>query len=153
MRYTLLLHHAEATPEAVGAESWKAAEAAFASYLRSLDEAGVLVAAEVLQPVALEEAVRRWPEAGVPTKPEGWLLTVARNRQRDVFRSAAHRTTFPLDDGSGVVAGTVMGELNPGAIPDKRLELLFVCAHPAIAPTLIRTPPHSTNGRQLHIPP
>lgn len=50
MHYSLLLHHAEATPEDVGEEAWKAAEVAFKSYLRALHEAGVLVAAEVLHP-------------------------------------------------------------------------------------------------------
>ena len=52
MRYTLLLHHIEATPEEIGEEDWKAAEAAFEAYLKALDDAGVLAAAEVLQPVA-----------------------------------------------------------------------------------------------------
>lgn len=40
---------------------------------------------------AFEEALRRWPAAGVPANPEAWLLTVARNRQRDVWRAPAHR--------------------------------------------------------------
>lgn len=53
MRYTLLLHHPEATPDQVGAEEWKATEAAFQKYLRDLDEAGVLVAAEILHPSSL----------------------------------------------------------------------------------------------------
>ncbi|MFW6078709.1 MAG: YciI family protein [Gemmatimonadota bacterium] len=52
MRYTLLLHHPEATPEQVGEEAWKEAEAAFEAYIRALDDAGVLAAAEILQPVA-----------------------------------------------------------------------------------------------------
>ncbi|HEX7038263.1 MAG TPA: YciI family protein [Pseudomonadales bacterium] len=52
MRYTLLLHHIEATPDEIGEAEWAAAEAAFAAYIRDLDESRVLVAAEVLQPVA-----------------------------------------------------------------------------------------------------
>jgi len=52
MHYALLLHHMEATPEDVGEEAWNEAEAAFNAYLQALDEAGVLVAAEVLKPVA-----------------------------------------------------------------------------------------------------
>jgi hypothetical protein len=52
MHYNLLLHHMEATPEDVGEEAWKDAEAAFTAYLEALDDAGVLVSAEVLQPAA-----------------------------------------------------------------------------------------------------
>jgi RNA polymerase sigma-70 factor, ECF subfamily len=37
---------------------------------------------------AFAQALATWPETGVPANPEAWLLTVARNRQRDVFRSA-----------------------------------------------------------------
>jgi hypothetical protein len=50
MRYNLLLHHIEASPEEIGAEEWAGAEAAFQAYLRALDDAGVLIAAEILQP-------------------------------------------------------------------------------------------------------
>lgn len=52
MRYTLLLHHIEATPDDVGEEEWTAAQTAFAAYVKALDEAGVLAAAEILQPTA-----------------------------------------------------------------------------------------------------
>ena len=79
---------------------------------------------------AFERALSTWPTNGVPDNPEGWLLTVSRNRIRDVLRSAAVRTAAPLDD----QFATVLGESNPEAIPDKRLELLFACAHPAISP-------------------
>lgn len=89
---------------------------------------------------AFERALRTWPEAGVPRSPEGWLLTVARNRQRDVLGSAARRLSDALPEDS--VLGTAeprLDELDPDAIPDKRLELLFACAHPAIE-TRVRTP-------------
>lgn len=49
MRYTLLLHYVEATPEEIGQEAWKEGEAAFHAYAEALDQAGVLVSAEVLQ--------------------------------------------------------------------------------------------------------
>ena len=87
---------------------------------------------------AFEEALRRWPSGGVPDNPEGWLLTVARNRLRDVWKSSAMRASAPLDD--AVHAATdPLAEHDPLAIGDKRLELLFVCAHPAIDPA-VRTP-------------
>jgi len=89
---------------------------------------------------AFERALRTWPEAGVPDSPEGWLLTVARHRQSDVLGSAARRTSdaLPDDDALGTIA-TEVADRDPDEIPDKRLELLFACAHPAIDPA-VRTP-------------
>ena len=97
---------------------------------------------------AFERALRTWPEAGVPENPEAWLLTVARNRQRDELGTAARRTSVPLDPGPhGTATGSVSAtrasvdpaSIDLDAVPDKRLELLFVCAHPAIDPA-VRTP-------------
>lgn len=91
---------------------------------------------------ALERALRVWPGSGIPANPEAWLLTVARNRLRDVLGSAARRTSAPLGAGADArVLGTdVEGLLDRGErIPDHRLELLYACAHPAIDAG-IRTP-------------
>ncbi len=84
---------------------------------------------------AFERALRTWPVTGIPRNPEGWLLTVARNRIRDLLGSAAVRRYAPLDED---LAG-VFEEPDPERIPDRRLELLFACAHPAIDPP-VRTP-------------
>ncbi|ANJ29021.1 RNA polymerase subunit sigma-70 [Agromyces aureus] len=111
---------------------------------------GDLALAEDALAGAFEQALLRWPDAGVPDNPEGWLLTVARNRQRDAWKSGERRFTTPLvartaDDGDGFAdapaAASVdpLAEFDPFAIPDKRLELLFVCAHPAID-AAVRTP-------------
>jgi RNA polymerase sigma-70 factor (ECF subfamily) len=94
---------------------------------------------------AFERALRTWPDAGIPANPEGWLVTVARNRLRDALGSASHRRGVPLDEGiaaaradeHAVDALTALEQSE--AIPDKRLELLFACAHPAIDPA-VRTP-------------
>ncbi|TDE99037.1 RNA polymerase subunit sigma-70 [Occultella glacieicola] len=95
---------------------------------------GDLMLAEDALSDALERALRSWPERGVPANPEGWLLTVARNRQRDVWRSAAHRTARPLSEVVVEAARTTspLDAVDPDAIGERRLELLFVCAHPAI---------------------
>jgi RNA polymerase sigma-70 factor (ECF subfamily) len=124
---------------------------------------GDLALAEDALADAFEAALVRWPRDGVPGNPEGWLVTVARNRQRDVWKSAAHRTSVAFDDGGSVDAsaggrgtraagastsptGSVralardpFADLDPLAIPDRRLELLAVCAHPAIDPA-VRAP-------------
>jgi hypothetical protein len=49
MRYTLLLHYPEPTAQELGAEALEAGMRAFQAYSEALDEAGLLVSAEVLQ--------------------------------------------------------------------------------------------------------
>src|SRR3954470_13382478 len=95
-----------------------------------------LAAAEDALADAFERALARWPDDGIPANPEGWLLTVARNRLRDLWKSSGHRMTEPLDETDYI--STSLDDDVP-AIPDRRLELMLVCAHPAIAPN-IRTP-------------
>jgi predicted RNA polymerase sigma factor len=100
---------------------------------------GDIEAAEDCLADAFERALRTWPETGVPDNPAAWLLTVARNRRYDLRRTAAERLTGPLDDAVRGAALAVVEELDPDAIPDRRLALLFVCAHPAVDPA-VRTP-------------
>jgi predicted RNA polymerase sigma factor len=95
-----------------------------------------IAAAEDALADALERALARWPDDGIPANPEGWILTVARNRLRDMWKSSAHRMTAPLDEFASVPT-SLEGDMPP--IPDRRLELMLVCAHPAISPN-IRTP-------------
>ena len=75
-----------------------------------------------------EEALRRWPVDGVPENPAAWIMTVARNRQRDVLGSAARRDTALDVEPRGVeievaaldrADGTVIGERSapPGPAP------------------------------------
>ncbi|WP_234706103.1 RNA polymerase sigma factor [Mycolicibacterium setense] len=94
-----------------------------------------ITAAEDALADAIERALRRWPSDGVPDNAEAWLLTVARNRLRDMWKSPAYRLTGPwVEDRDLAEDGT-----GPAAIPDRRLELMLVCAHPAVAAD-IRTP-------------
>lgn len=57
MQYSLLLHSEEATAADMPAEDWAAAEAAFDAYGKSLDAAGILVSADILQPAAVSTTV------------------------------------------------------------------------------------------------
>ena len=69
MRYTLLLHYQEMTPDDLGEEAWEQGKAAFHSYAEALDEAGVLVSAEVLQPSQQTTTLRI--ENGSPQVQDG----------------------------------------------------------------------------------
>ncbi len=92
---------------------------------------GDLALAEDAVASAFEQALVTWPATGVPANPDGWLLTVARNRQRDVWKSAAYRSWAPAEDLPERLVDP-FEDLDPDALPDRRLELLFVCAHPAV---------------------
>ena len=58
MRYTLLMQYAEASDEEIGAEAIEEAQRAFASYTATLQAAGVLIGAEVLQPSEVTTTLR-----------------------------------------------------------------------------------------------
>ena len=79
---------------------------------------------------AFERALRTWPSRGVPASPDAWLLTVARNRLRDEWKSARVQRAVPLDAAPDTLAH--IDDVDVDAIPDRRLELMLVCAHPAI---------------------
>jgi RNA polymerase sigma-70 factor (ECF subfamily) len=95
-----------------------------------------LAAAEDALGDAFERALRTWPSQGVPGSPDAWLLTVARNRLRDQWKSAQAQRSVPLDAGDTLAH---IDDIDVDAIPDRRLELMLVCAHPAIG-LAIRTP-------------
>ena len=48
------------------------------------------IAEEAVQD-AFIAAVERWPSAGVPPSPAGWIITTARNRAIDRFRRESTR--------------------------------------------------------------
>ena len=79
---------------------------------------------------AFERALRTWPSQGVPGNPDAWLLTVARNRLRDEWKSARVQRAVALDAVPDTLAH--IDGVDVDAIPDRRLELMLVCAHPAI---------------------
>ncbi|WP_067859095.1 RNA polymerase sigma factor [Nocardia shimofusensis] len=119
----------------------RAAEAARTSYGRLLAllaaRCGDVTTAEDALADAFERAVRTWPVDGVPANPDAWLLTVARNRVRDVTAGAPARRTVTLDPQRHDPG--LLDRIDPDALEDRRLELMFVCAHPAIDP-MTRTP-------------
>ncbi|MEU7821784.1 RNA polymerase sigma factor [Catellatospora sp. NPDC049133] len=81
---------------------------------------------------AFAEAVRRWPDGGMPPSPAGWIITTARNRAVDRLRREATR-----DDRQAQAALLAVPDppAEEGPVPDDRLRLIFTCCHPALAVT------------------
>lgn len=84
---------------------------------------------------AVESALAQWPHDGIPENPTAWLLTVARRRYIDEARRA---TTMQRRHADVVnyVSEWIAPSSRDAEIADKRLSLMFACAHPAIAPTV-----------------
>lgn len=84
-------------------------------------------------------ALKTWTEIGVPKNPEAWLLVTARHRWIDTARRTQVQdkilNTFKLNE----LASQPEASFDGVNIPDERLKLLFICAHPAIDPA-IHTP-------------
>lgn len=91
---------------------------------------GDLDLAEDMAAEALVRALEVWPEQGVPANPGGWLTTTATRRaldrlRREQQRQRKYEAAYRIADDSPPE--------EVGAVPDDRLRLLFVCAHPALA--------------------
>ncbi len=106
-------------------EAFGRAVAVLARALRDLD-----LAEEAVQE-AFAVALVRWPADGLPDDPTAWILRVARNRAIDVLRRrrmGAEREVLAV-----ALEQPPPAEDEPSPVPDERLELLFACAHPALA--------------------
>jgi RNA polymerase sigma-70 factor, ECF subfamily len=92
-----------------------------------------IAAAEDALAEAFASALERWPRDGVPEAPEGWLMTAARRQ----LLMAARRQRL-ADDPTLTVLWPSEHDAAPqaAALPDSRLRLMFVCAHPAIEPSV-----------------
>src|SRR5256884_3365002 len=83
---------------------------------------------------AFAVALRKWPGAGLPPNPGGWITTTARNvatdrqrresRGRELLREVAVLLPRNGDPGTSEEVGPVQ---------DDRLRLIFTCCHPALS--------------------
>jgi predicted RNA polymerase sigma factor len=128
-------------PESPGQAVCAAGVAARDSYGRLLAllaaSTSDLASAEDALADAFERALRTWPSQGAPGNPDAWLLTVARNRLRDHWKSA--HVQRALSGQAWQDEPAYFDDVDIDAIPDRRLELMLVCAHPAIERAM-RTP-------------
>ena len=87
------------------------------------------IAEEAVQD-AFTAAVQRWPSAGLPPSPAGWIITTARNRAIDRLRREASRADRHAQ-AALLHAGDAPAEED--VVPDERLRLIFTCCHPSLA--------------------
>ncbi|OAJ58223.1 RNA polymerase subunit sigma-70 [Paraburkholderia ginsengiterrae] len=95
-----------------------------------------VAAAEDALADAFAAALADWPARGCPANPEAWLMTVARRRAID---GARHRRIGDDVSNQLAILADEIDEHEAGALPDRRLALLFACTHPALE-AAIRTP-------------
>jgi RNA polymerase sigma-70 factor (ECF subfamily) len=88
-----------------------------------------VAAAEDALSEAFTAAIADWPRNGCPQNPEAWLMTVARRKFLDANRSTQRETA---SDEIEAIALTIPFDEDATEIPDRRLGLMFACAHPAI---------------------
>jgi RNA polymerase sigma-70 factor (ECF subfamily) len=87
------------------------------------------VAEEAVQE-AFVEAVRRWPERGIPPSPAGWIITTAKNRAIDRLRRESRRDD-KQSEAMLLVDQDVPDEIE--IVDDDQLRLIFTCCHPSLA--------------------
>ena len=114
-----------------------------------------LAAAEDALSDAFAAALKHWPLDGVPASPEGWLMTAARrvllqqHRHHQLANSPEVQATLGLLNAASdalpaaIATPEATAEAAP-SIPDRRLQLLLVCAHPSLpasdhAPLMLQT--------------
>jgi RNA polymerase sigma-70 factor (ECF subfamily) len=105
-------------------DQWGRVLAALIGFLGDFD-----LAEEATQE-AFAIAAERWPRDGVPVNPGAWLVTTGRNRainriRRDRVLAAKTRLLQ--------VPEPTEERVDPTTFPDERLELIFMCCHPALA--------------------
>lgn len=98
---------------------------------------GDIASAEDALSDAFAAALATWPDRGVPQAPEAWLLSAAKRNLIDRARRKATATKSEPDLISSI-EDLAMDGADPD-MPDPRLGLLFLCAHPAID-FRVRTP-------------
>jgi len=92
-------------------------------------------AAEEIAQDAFEQALDHWPSGGVPDRPGAWLIVTARRRAVDYLRRRrreAARVDALAREPTAATTDEVVEVMDPEAIPDDRLRLIFTCCHPGL---------------------
>ena len=115
--------------EATFRESYAVVLSGLATRFRDIE-----LAEDALQD-ALVEALRSWPEKGIPDNPPGWISAVAQRRGIDRVRRQA-----TLSRKTSILAGYEKAEhdsppevVSDVTLGDDRLQMLFACCHPSLS--------------------
>ena len=92
-----------------------------------------VVLAEDLAQEAVLDALRQWPESGIPQNPGAWLTAVAKRKAIDTWRRQER-----LDDRYQAIAHDLAASAGTGPdawepIDDDVLRLVFIACHPVLA--------------------
>ena len=123
------MNQARSAIESAFRESYSLVLSGLSRQLRDID-----LAEEALQD-AFAEALRTWPERGIPANTGGWLMTVARRRAIDRIRRARTyaRKQELLTTLEKVEAERPNALMDEATLVDDRLEMIFACCHPSLA--------------------
>lgn len=109
---------------------WGRLLAALIHYFRDFD-----LAEDALQD-AVESALTKWPADGIPSRPDAWLLQVARRKALNTLKRSAtfERKRAEMVDDQYLNDGGGSQSNDDSTIPvaDERLRLMFTCCHPAL---------------------
>ncbi|GAA1499977.1 RNA polymerase sigma factor [Streptomyces synnematoformans] len=119
-------------------DEWGRVLASLVGFLGDFDRA------EEAAQEAFTVAAERWSAADVPANPGAWLVATARRRALDRIRreralaGKVHlllpEATVAVDDFDDLIESGRFDADGTASIRDERLELLFTCCHPALAP-------------------
>lgn len=96
-----------------------------------------VAAAEDALADAFAAALTAWPRTGAPDNPEAWLFAAAKRKLIDAARRAKTASEGEAQVALGIEE--LEAEVAEANVPDRRLGLMFACAHPDIDES-IRTP-------------
>lgn len=82
-------------------------------------------------------ALRTWPTAGIPEEPAAWILTVAKNRARDLIRRRGRWGEKQRELERSILPDPIEAHeprvFFTGEIADDELRLIFATCHPVLA--------------------
>jgi len=94
------------------------------------------LAEDVVQDTLIK-ALEQWKISGVPSNPQAWLFSVARNKALDVIRRKKIHNKYaediaPLLKSEYSLEPTVRELFSENAIKDDVLRMMFSCCHPSL---------------------